>query len=333
MKRWSQNNKSIINNPNNPKSPSQLQIERVYLQKNTNILKNDRITAANLLERSCKKPGQRNKISYSASMRRIDRDKNFLIQNWKWNGFLDPIRNLRRENEIIENKNSILENSLLITLQSYKDKEKRWIDEKNRMKNEMLWLKEELNAIREFILSEKSFPSNGKDLSKYIPTPIPAFIRAWHTQLDDEADISQADVKSNFVQSSSQDRKLMQTSKVKAITGFATPDTQVNNRMSSHYFYPGTSEGNSSLFVQSSENLNKLVSNNTKAESIGNFINEAQVQPNLRQNFNIISRVTKDSFEKKGNENSISSLNTRKQQFKSYAKIGSTNDASTLNYD
>lgn len=94
--------------------------------------------AASLFERSDKKPATRNKLSYSASMRRIDRDKHFLIANCKCNGLLDPVGSLRREHNNADASNATLDSTLLVALQSYKDKERRWLDDKRKLQNEMM---------------------------------------------------------------------------------------------------------------------------------------------------------------------------------------------------
>ena len=125
----------------------------------------------------------------------------------------------------------------------------------------------------------------------------------------------------------------MKASKIKVMANFATPESQTKSKALSHFFYPVSSDASSSIYMQSAENLNKLLSNNAKAESLANPNNEMHYAQNIRQNYNIASRATRESSEKKGaNEQSLSSVNTKKQ-VRNYTKVGSTNDASTLNYD
>ena len=54
------------------------------------------------------------------------------------------------------------------------------------MKNEMLWLRQELNAIRSFIMSEKSMQDQVEGFASDGANPIPAFIRAWHSPFEDD---------------------------------------------------------------------------------------------------------------------------------------------------
>lgn len=106
---------------------------------------------------------------------------------------------------------------------------------------------------------------------------------------------------------------------------FATPDSQTKSKALTQYFYPASSDASSSVYMQSAENLNKLLSS---------INSDAQYAQNPRQNTKAAGKVVRNSADKKPhNELSLSSVNTKKQQMRNYTKVGSTNDASTLNYD
>lgn len=132
----------------------------------------------NLLERSAKKRQERGKLSYSASMRRLDGQTKLLNPKCGCNEVIDYFNNIRREPEMSTNANSINENTLQIMLKSYKEKEKQWLKEKQRFENEMTCLKEELKAIRSFICTQSPTLDSCGNRIKETDTPVPAFIRA-----------------------------------------------------------------------------------------------------------------------------------------------------------
>lgn len=171
------------------KSPHKFKIEHIYQKGN----KTQRLAGLNqsnhkvyphnnLIERSYKKERARDKISYSASMRRLN--MNPPMANSNWNGMVDYFNNIRREADMSTNAISINETtSLQILLKSYKEKEQRWNRDRKRLGNELNWLKEELKAVRNYICNQNPFSSNIKESCNAI---VPAFIRAWNTNLKDE---------------------------------------------------------------------------------------------------------------------------------------------------
>jgi len=80
------------------------------------------------------------------------------------------------------------DNPLVIMVKRYKDKEKRWMQEKFDLNNRIESLKEELNAIRRYILSDKTATSLIHDAAISQQIPIPAFIRACNTLIGDNED-------------------------------------------------------------------------------------------------------------------------------------------------
>ena len=92
----------------------------------------------------------------------------------------------------------------------------------------MMCLKEELNAIREFIVNDKSYQNSICDLTKNYTTPIPSFIRACHVQFDSDEKQLQNDKTKNYAISLSQSQKLDMINKSKIISNFVTPDLETS---------------------------------------------------------------------------------------------------------
>lgn len=63
-------------------------------------------------------------------------------------------------------------------IKKYREKEKKWLKDKEDMRSEMICLKEELNAIKNFIMSEKSLTGELDNMATNKNAPVPAFIRA-----------------------------------------------------------------------------------------------------------------------------------------------------------
>lgn len=118
------------------KSPCKFQVEKIYMPQNTLKQHNNWFAGSNLLERSGKKTS-RNKISYSASMRRLDQSSKNPLGKCGCNGVLDYLHHMRREPEMSTNANTLNENTLQFMLKSYKDKEKKWGQEKRKLQNEV----------------------------------------------------------------------------------------------------------------------------------------------------------------------------------------------------
>lgn len=233
------------------KSPSKFQIERIYMP----VKDKQRLSGHNLLERSSKKHS-RPKISYSASMRRLDSNQK-LQAHWRWNGIVDYFNNLRREPDISTWANSINENSLHSMLKNYQEKENQWQHERSKLKNDLECLNEELKAIRGFIWDQK-LPNNTLEVQATNDDKvIPSFIRACNMVLSDSDSkiksplrISPANIfrKSTSKKRSSQtifrsysgDKggKLPIEQSNKTVNYFVTPEISNNERLSSKFFYP-----------------------------------------------------------------------------------------------
>ena len=176
-------------------------------------------------------------------------------------------------------------------------------------------LKEELNAIREFIVNDKSYQNSICDLTKNYTTPIPSFIRACHVQFDSDEKQLQNDKTKNYAISLSQSQKLGIVNKSKIISNFVTPDLETSKKnKTADFFYPISSETKDScVYLQSYENLNKLISCNTRADSSRNASSDAAISSNKKRMVNVMSKSSRNMYKKQGVYNMSSSSSMKKQ--------------------
>lgn len=303
-----------------------------YLFRNAN-------QATSIMDRIGQKK-QGKKVSYSASLRRGENENIFLNNSGK---VFELDRN-RRELNLDSHENSEY-NSMLVMIRRYREKEKKWNEEKEKMKIEMLWLKEEINAIRSFILTEKTILGKVGDLTHSQPTPIPTFMRAWDLNLENEPDAPQNRIisKKYLNKSMSPSRNFGLNSlniKSKENTRFITPLVHQKQKPLTNYFYPTYPD-------QSSSNKKHLPSSRMLiSQNLDPSLSIPYGMKILNQNSN--SNKLSNS-KQKHNKNSSKSTLTNSDKFAMYdmplttvtlknkqkyqVKITSTNDASTLPFD
>ena len=182
-------------------------------------------------------------VSYSDNNKRNDVNSEFFGNNWVGVGLLNTFNNLWREPKIDWKKASANDNSLLAIIDSFKLKEKKWIEENNQMKSEMLCMKEELSAIREFILDDQSHKNETDKFVKKFQIPIPSFIRACHYDIDNEKSQLFDNQTYNFNYKMPKEVSIKRRQKVLFISNFETPEMEPESeRNSSILFNPIHSE-------------------------------------------------------------------------------------------
>ena len=193
-----------------------------------------------------KKQGK--KVSYSASLRRSEND-NWVL--WNWGRLIEFNRN-RRETGFLDTPDSSGYNSMVGMIRRYREKENQWNEEREKMRTEMLWLKEELNAIKNFIMAETNTLGVVNDTKNSDPNPIPTFIRAWHMGLEDEIDVQQRIITpQKFLNKSLSPSRNFGLNNLniqnKESTQFITPLIPQKQKNQTTYFYPSDPTRNNQI--------------------------------------------------------------------------------------
>lgn len=258
---------SNLSKQGNTLNPSQLQAERVYMLKNSKMAKEQDIYWD--LFGTAQKHTRSKKSSQSENFRRFK-----ISQDWypSISDFSDTnkqdlalfFENIRREPEIYKNN----QNSLVTMIKKYREKEKKWLKDKEDMRSEMICLKEELNAIKNFIMSEKSLTGELDNMATNKNAPVPAFIRAWHIPFDDEL---APKISLNVTQPFSRDLTPNRNLNVKLENNSYLVSPLIKNEVVP-MFYPAYSERQNSLQkTQKSISMsNILVANNFEISSSRN---------------------------------------------------------------
>lgn len=167
-------------------------------------------------------------IVYSGNYKRMSSNTEIACNFCMCNRLLKSNSSQRREQEIVVNKDTNNESFLLAMISSFQIKEKNWIGERNRLLNEMLWMKEELSAIREFIVNDQTNCEWFSDLTKNYQTPIPAFIRACHVEPENEEKHSSSTKIESFAYTIAKESNVKRKQKVLFISNYETPELEVD---------------------------------------------------------------------------------------------------------
>lgn len=225
------------------------------------------------------------------------------------------------------NANSTYESTLHIMIKTYQDKEKRWTEEKLAMRNEMIWLKEELKAIRSFILTDKAFPTSFASFNKQQLTPVPAFIRAWQVSSFDSDDEDKNDphpTKPGVIQKSVERR-----------SGppyyFVTPEMSTKKQLPTKYFYPVSLDSHSPVKYHIVDNVNQFLASSKPSEASLSNHTQKLVSSTKGKHLKNGSKFNCDIKGQTLYNMSATSLSFKKHM-KSTERSGSTHEARSLFY-
>lgn len=223
------------------------------------------------------------------------------------------------------NANSTYESTLHIMIKTYQDKEKRWMEEKRAMRNEMIWLKEELKAIRSFILTDKAFPTSFASFNKQHLTPVPAFIRAWQVSSYD----SEGDDKNDpcLIKPDTTQKSLERRSGPPYY--FITPEMSNKKQLPTKYFYPVSIDNHSPVKYHVVDNFHPFLASSKPSEA--SLTNHAQKLVSSTKGKHL-KHVSKFNWDMKGQtlyNMSATSLSFKKHM-KSSERSGSNHEARSL---
>lgn len=189
------------------------------------------------------------------------------------------------------------EHNIHIMIKSYQDKESKWLHEKKHLRNEITCLKEELKAIRSFILADKAIPTSLDNPSEDHEI-VPAFLRACNDSISSDEKPSKKSRGSRVLMSQISHKK--GSASHCADNGFSTPNLlDKNKQIGPKYFYPPSMDIVPSFPYQIPENLTRFyqVPKREKSPMIAN--QKLVINPK--------SRTMKSSLVKSGKRNTSQS--------------------------
>lgn len=150
------------------------QVERIYINKSVAMGNIQKGSSRNGKKASSSEAYRRGNVPNDVfQATNFDLSKTLML-NFPNGSKNDLGMDIRREPDVYKNN----QHSLMTMVKKYKEKERRWEIERLAMRSDMQCLQEELNAIRSFILNEKTIADQVDDLTSYQPPPVPAFIKA-----------------------------------------------------------------------------------------------------------------------------------------------------------